>query len=412
MTWRLGLKYIWIDSLCIVQDDIEDWRREGSNMASIYSRSYLTLAATSSTNCEGGFYTPNTSVTQIPDHGGLLPSIFVRKSVDHRPFFENKLPLMSRAWVFQERMLSLRTVQFTTQELVWECTTTQSCECGACSEDEWNRQNKSQYDWLPIFQVAAPQQRAHTMRDQWYNIVNQYTNLNLTFRKDIFPALQGVTKRMEAARKCRCLAGIWEDSLPEDLLWSCARSADVRAETYWAPSWSWASYQGEVSWPSNPNHLSKVHIEVVSASVTPAAADPTGELVAGELVLRGKTNQVSVDISQPLFPWVVPLRDSQPDSKLVPEFTPLSPPSLRKTNDGRTSYWHKCAMDIALDNPFEVTLLHIGDGTSYSYFLILSQVRDAGKKGEWRTFERVGVAWYRGRLNWFDDVDVGTLRIV
>jgi hypothetical protein len=113
MTWRLGLKYIWIDSLCIIQDDIEDWRRKGSNMASIYSRAYITLAATSSTNCNGGFYTENTSVTQIPRYD----PIYLRQSVNHRPFFENKLPLMSRAWVFQERMLSPRTIQFTSQEL-------------------------------------------------------------------------------------------------------------------------------------------------------------------------------------------------------------------------------------------------------------------------------------------------------
>jgi hypothetical protein len=412
MTWRLGLKYIWIDSLCIVQDDIEDWRREGSNMASIYSRAYLTLAATSSTNCEGGFYTPNTSVTQIPDHGSLLSHpVYVRQSVNHRPFFENKLPLMSRAWVFQERMLSPRTVQFTSQELVWECTTTQTCECGACSEDEWASQNKSQYDWLPI--SDPPPQQAQRMKHQWYNVVNTYTNLNLTFRKDIFPALQGVTKRMQVARKSTCLAGIWEDSLPADILWSCATpsSSATKETAYWAPSWSWASHQGAVSWPPKPNSLTKVSIEVVHVSVTPAGDDPTGELVAAEIVLRGRLKSVSVDNSRPLFPWVVPLRDGYPDTSIVGEEMELMCPVVRKTNDGRTRYWHKFDMDVGLESPFEVLLLLVGEEASFTFCLVLRE-KDQREDGGVRTFERVGVAWFRGRLDWFGDVEMERVRIV
>jgi hypothetical protein len=407
MTWRLGLKYIWIDSLCIIQDNISDWRREGSNMASIYSLAHLTLAATNSTNCNGGFYTPNTSVHPIP---GFLPPVYVREATDHRTFFENKLPLMSRAWVFQERMLSPRTVQFTAQELVWECTTTELCECKACGEDEWNRQNKSQYDWLPMFEVLAPQQRSHGMRDQWYDIVDQYTNLNLTFRKDIFPALQGVTKRMQAARKCRCVAGLWENSFAEDLLWSCAATSESRATTYWAPTWSWASHQGAVSWPPSPINLVKIHIEVLSASVTPVGDDPTGEISAGELILRGQLKQASVDNSRPMWPYVIPLRNGKPDTKFVDAGTPLRPSVLKKTHHGEKNFWHKCDMDVQLESPFEVSMLWLGEDNVRSYCLMLRRVE---WDGDMVTFERVGVAWYGGKwLDWFDGAEGEVLRIV
>jgi hypothetical protein len=45
ITRELGFRYLWIDSLCIIQDDKKDWERESAKMASIYADSWLTIAA-------------------------------------------------------------------------------------------------------------------------------------------------------------------------------------------------------------------------------------------------------------------------------------------------------------------------------------------------------------------------------
>ncbi|KAH7359698.1 heterokaryon incompatibility protein-domain-containing protein [Pyrenochaeta sp. MPI-SDFR-AT-0127] len=137
---RLNIRYIWVDSLCIIQDDPSDWEVESSKMADIYQHSYLTLAATASPSDSQGCY---------PEyHGGtdmspvFIPLAFtkscpvaVRKPLGHwDTVLSNHLihdyPLLSRGWAFQERLLSPRTLHFCGSELVWECREASTCECG------------------------------------------------------------------------------------------------------------------------------------------------------------------------------------------------------------------------------------------------------------------------------------------
>jgi len=122
LTWRLGLKYLWIDSLCILQDDIDDWRHEGSKMASIYSNSFITLAATKSANCNGGLYTTeethrNINLHRVRDKCGEVYMIHSSRSLLHRGFGLSQLLLLTRAWALQERLLPPRVVHFADEEL-------------------------------------------------------------------------------------------------------------------------------------------------------------------------------------------------------------------------------------------------------------------------------------------------------
>lgn len=104
-TYHLGLRYLWIDSLCIVQDSIEDWRREGSSMASIYNSAYVTLAASKAANPEDGCYsTPwqvhlsrtmtfATTNNDTPDEGH---EVHIRTPLPHS---DHDFPLFKRGWV-------------------------------------------------------------------------------------------------------------------------------------------------------------------------------------------------------------------------------------------------------------------------------------------------------------------------
>jgi hypothetical protein len=133
-TYQLGYLYLWIDSLCIIQDSAEDWRHEGSRMADIYKNATLTLAATkSSDSTEGCFATSlDRHLSQnwrFVDAENTVYEIHVSREVDHERFLKPELPLLKRAWVLQEQLLSPRTVHFTTQKLVWGCSTHVTCEC-------------------------------------------------------------------------------------------------------------------------------------------------------------------------------------------------------------------------------------------------------------------------------------------
>jgi hypothetical protein len=147
---RLGIRYIWIDSLCIIQDSPADWARESAKMADIYANSYLTIAAASSKDGAGGLYledqrqkgvslTGTTSLGStytvrvqysIPAHtlvddatpkGVIQHPISVSSSINDIGGTREVFPLLTRGWVFQERLLSPRFLQFGRHELLWDC---------------------------------------------------------------------------------------------------------------------------------------------------------------------------------------------------------------------------------------------------------------------------------------------------
>jgi len=147
LTRILGFQYIWIDSLCIIQDSAEDWQIESAKMAAIYSNGYLTIAGTKSSDGRGGLFadTPDFSVA------GLTPEdehfcLYFRERIDHQidvvlggpegNSTETYYPLLSRAWVYQERMLSTRVLHFGPYELFFECKSAIRCECGGLGGNE------------------------------------------------------------------------------------------------------------------------------------------------------------------------------------------------------------------------------------------------------------------------------------
>lgn len=143
LTSLLGITYIWVDSLCIIQNDAEDWATESAKMADIYEHASLTLSATVSAGDSYGcfpdsFTTSRSLPISLPEDVGTC-EVAVRKPISHWDTFGQselhaRFPLMSRAWAFQERMLSRRVLHFSEHELVWECRELSICECGGFGE--------------------------------------------------------------------------------------------------------------------------------------------------------------------------------------------------------------------------------------------------------------------------------------
>ncbi|ROT37165.1 HET-domain-containing protein [Sodiomyces alkalinus F11] len=319
-TRALGIRYLWIDSMCIIQDDLDDWRREGAKMASTYSNAYLTLAAAQDRGSERSMFVrmdpkfrlrplalPESLLKDLGlshrPHGASDYGVYVRHPLTHivrhthlRPTLRQPLPLLQRGWVFQERLLSPRTLYFGPEELSWECVEHHKCQCtGTRSSTHSTQTNPKKVHRPSTLQQLAAAKGLHAVANRWAGLVEEYTALDLTFESDIFPALSGLAKSYRSILGSRYCAGLWERFLHEGLLWHVAGGtmdqdhwAQARRPGLWrAPSWSWAAVKGPVEFTRCTVALQE-KCEVLDANCTLAGPDPTGELLSGGyLVLRG-----------------------------------------------------------------------------------------------------------------------------
>lgn len=266
---KFGVRYIWIDSLCIIQDSREDWEREAAKMAPYYQGAYLTIAASKSADGgQGCFAAPSAENATAELSGrtseGELYSIHVRRVLPHwnhlRSHFSS-FPLLTRGWVYQERLLSPRILHFGPRELIWECTEQTICECFGTHQQGIYTHPKLTHSGALL--DASPT-TAVNLFWRWRQMVMEYTSLDLTRVSDLLPALGGIALDMGRFRHVRYLAGLWEDSLVGDMCWStwayyahniaaterqlACRKGDPSAEEWRAPSWSWASCNAEIEY--------------------------------------------------------------------------------------------------------------------------------------------------------------------
>lgn len=316
---KMNVRYLWIDSLCIIQDDEADWQRESAIMAQIYRNSYLTIAATASSNDdEGLFY-------QLPQafvFGVLLDGspykVHARPAIRH--FDDADFPLFSRAWVFQERMLAPRVLHFGKQELWWECMESNHCECGGFSSGERLGNGQEKYmSKITHQEIISTSSLAYLSR-RWHSIIEEYSELNLTKSRDKLPALSGIAEQMCTIREGRhirnprvhhvsvrkYLSGLWSDNIVSDLLWYRKDYGLSSLPERWrAPTWSWAALDGPVKYIETIGHVPQVgltnalesrmsgsavndiYVQVLESYAQPAGENQFGEIVTAHLRLRG-----------------------------------------------------------------------------------------------------------------------------
>jgi hypothetical protein len=285
---RIDVRYIWIDSLCIIQDDSEDWESESAQMASIYANSFLTIVAAKAANSTEGCFAivpereRTHNITGVDNKTGAGFTIYARPTIKHADDIEGEkfFPIASRAWCYQEQVLSPRLLHFHYCELKWECMEKTSCECSLADGIPHDKKEHAK--------ALTSGSNIHSLNDRWRRMVRSYVELNLTYESDRLPALSGVAKQMLTVRKGRYLAGLWEDSLFEDLMWWVTESdcPQARRPKEWrAPSWSWASIEGRILHRIYP--IKTIHCTINEAEITPAGQDPTGAVASGKLVVSG-----------------------------------------------------------------------------------------------------------------------------
>lgn len=286
ITRTLGLKYLWIDSLCIIQDDDSDWETQSAKMAQIYGNAHLTIAATMSSNCgitflaekpaemlktvDFKFSCTNGEDTLVRARKGIDCGIHYSEEFSAREWRE---PLDYRAWALQEQVLATRIVSFTRAELQWSCNSDMTCLCNGTRAASWAR--------------FTPEMKSYSPLKWWDFIVGEYTSRKLTFGRDKLPALAGIASRFHEATGFAYLAGLWKDNIIDGLRWHGFRSKGRKLSvSYCAPTFSWASIDGTINYET-AEPTSQTHYTVfINGHCTLKGTNPFGEVLDGFLTLQ------------------------------------------------------------------------------------------------------------------------------
>ncbi len=319
----LGIRFVWIDSLCIIQDDNADWMLEAGRMAGVYRNSYITIAPSWADSPDGGCFPP------AGRFGVDLGPVTVREA-HHFPGEAYRFPLLSRAWTYQERLLAPRVLHFGHQEMLWECRTHGRCECGHGNTSPWRRLEKqlfhlmirsqssdehtqnnpfgnaediSHEDWAMTGEQFPP---PFQLPDQiWRYLVAQYSQLQLTYPTDRLPAFSGLADEKRRDSNQEYLAGLWRDTLIPDMCWyrggdlgECPSSDAARQK----PTWSWASVDGAVHYSDLRSPGREQYPEVLDAQCFLAGPSLTGQVHGGFVKLSCSLIPLHPHIDKP---WVV-----------------------------------------------------------------------------------------------------------
>lgn len=297
---RLGMQYIWIDAICIVQDDDDEKMLDIAQMAEIYSHAYFTISAGRASAATEGFL-HNIDLTQPK---GSISLRYLSSSgeegklivADEPTGRELPDPINSRAWTFQERVLAPRLVEFSQTQVRWRCKTCLKCESGAPPQTAWRRyfESPSIVDTNTMAHLDAAKSF-----NEWHDLVSYYSKRNLSYPADKLIAFSAVAKTV--ARPGRYLAGLWETDFPNNLMWKVFHiwtpilgDQDLRTFRpleYRAPSWSWASVDGHVTIDSlaTEGNAPQIACEVLDCQVELAnRALPYGPVSSGYITIKGR----------------------------------------------------------------------------------------------------------------------------
>ncbi|PVH68516.1 HET-domain-containing protein [Cadophora sp. DSE1049] len=446
LTRTLGFRYIWIDSLCIIQDDTKDWEVEASKMCDVYSNATLTIAAASAAGDREGFlgtrpHPRKSMVNTFPSHPDLVSNLEVRCQPKHN----RTHPLLRRAWVLQERLLSKRLVFFENDELVWECRTKRTCECEGLD----NYQNESWGSERPLSISHKFMQSSREEIYAWwkYYVLEEYSQLSITFGMDKLPALSGIATKVAQQTGDTYLAGLWKEDLCLGLLWSVeearsnppgrkfdwehdyTKSAQVAAE-YRAPSWSWASIDGKVTHHVR-EQFSKVpgrqqHMVFLEADVSLAGMDPCGKIDFGYLRVKCPTLAATINLkydAKGTPQYRLSFSDSsvslrydqyetfQPDVPFAPiEYTNAQGSILRMVQRGERDTVYEMVDKVTVKLAFVVTTPNAEENIYRRYALALGP--SGTVEGAWEKVGRWGYYNEEGKRDYFPGVEVEELVIV
>ncbi|KAJ1331176.1 HET domain-containing protein [Microdochium nivale] len=305
VTRALGIRYLWIDALCIIQDSSEDWSREARLMGSIYAGAKIVISALESPSSTTGFlHADRTPQAVINDR------FAVQKTFGHVYDYLAACPLTTRAWCMQERLLAPTVLHIGRERMFWECQKHFSCEDGPVVDGQSTGNVMGKFIAL---RARLSQEGDHSRWREWYELLEEYTTRNLTVESDKLPALAGAAALLQPPRissgSSTYLAGLWKEDLARGLLWGASyahvsgrpvwgyQSADKCEELrhprqeYRAPSWSWASLDGHIDHWALRIGNGEDWYEILEVAMEIGEGDPACAQPIGSIRIRGLLEQ-------------------------------------------------------------------------------------------------------------------------
>ncbi|KAK3402349.1 heterokaryon incompatibility protein-domain-containing protein [Sordaria brevicollis] len=297
----LGIRYLWIDSLCIIQDSLEDWDEQSSMMDQIYSYGVLNLSAIFSDRAIGlqikrdplavSPCVLSRRLSTNSENGDALYEHWACFEADGINSFVDLAPLFQRAWCHQERILPMRNLYFG-EQLIWQCRRTMANESFPSSICRWQSYRPSrtyEYAQRQHTSVANNEWQMINLNQRWEELVHLYSNAELTKQTDRLVALRGILNRIAGLYKETepdwCIAGLWKRCLVKQLLWrrsgkicasdsrKIAHSKEVLAVF---PSWSWASCATAITYEDTSSDVAPSNTEDMIQMTSIQADQPLG----------------------------------------------------------------------------------------------------------------------------------------
>ncbi|KAI5923474.1 HET-domain-containing protein [Camillea tinctor] len=314
---RLGVRYLWIDRLCIVQDSAADWAAEAGTMKGVYRGGFLNIAALGAADDEFGCFVERDPKIVGPGLVNLRPKdrlpMYYRHPDEATKGWKTAFssgPLIGRAWVLQERLLATRNLYFGRSQVFWECCSNTCCETlptgplvktHALAKDteagsKYSKVMEGLYSaWKSLIDVentagGPSSDPLVSLMGEWSKTVNIYSSCHLSFTDDKLIAVSGLAEDMRSKLKVLnpdygdYIAGMWRVSLPRCLMWTVMGPSE-RPTPYRAPSWSWASVKGVISFPKINTGDCLVSVDTVE--IINKGDGVTGQVIGGLITLRG-----------------------------------------------------------------------------------------------------------------------------
>ncbi|CAN9173181.1 unnamed protein product [Alternaria alternata] len=227
----IGIKYIWIDSLCIIQGNSRDWHSEAEKMGDVYRNAAFVIAASGAEDSSQGLFINDRlaeKVFRLPYRTAaeVKGTFNIAQSPNESDWHPAHGPLETRAWALQERYLARRLITFMPRGITWRCDSISVNEAGESFLDF--RRNKS-----------------------WALLLSEYTRRALTFPSDRTEAIRGVAEEIQRSRTERYIPdyGVWDDQLTNQLLWFKDGPFFDNGRLSHKPSWSWITTGSAKIWP-------------------------------------------------------------------------------------------------------------------------------------------------------------------
>ena len=277
---------------------------EVGRMEQIYSNSYITISANCATSCEDGFLHtrkpwsgPTREEIPFTCHDGSVGNVVISPAVNKENNFEfsdylgRSQPIDSRAWILQEAFMSTRMLLFTERQIFWVCSETWGKDGGAVDRRDY-------YLWTG--EMSRRVLKSPNAED-WVTLIKDYLKKEMTDPHDKLPALSSVAAYFSKTLNDRYVAGLWRNRLNTLLSWQndCLSRKSLRRSPVWrAPSWSYMSVDGEISFEhhsmvtSHPKHGTTLLVKVLECDAQPLSLDaPFGRLHSAYLRVTGRLVQ-------------------------------------------------------------------------------------------------------------------------